>query len=207
MENVCLPAPALTSRSTPGIRSRCQRHTHNSHTFLYSQTPPASVEVCECLVSFDPLCRLYLRCQHAGASTSDTLRSRWAGKGRCICRAHTQRGELPCHKQVPLSCVVQLSTSLASMAVDEKAFAIHSMHKVALGGEGDRRGSTRHPSLKSHWQWVALCIYDGCYDVASSVGGHPPMTQLKFHYKNTWCEPSQYLAHEPTSENQNIKQG
>lgn len=98
-----------------------------------------------------PLCILYLRCLHVGASTSDTLRSRWAGKGRCICRAHTQRGEHPCHKQVPLSSVVQLSTSLASMAVDEKAFAIHSMHKVAIGGEGDRRGSTRHLSLKSHW--------------------------------------------------------
>ena len=37
------------------------------------------------------------------------------------------------------------------MVVDEKAFAIHSMHKVAVGDEGNRRGSTRHPSLKSHW--------------------------------------------------------
>ena len=37
------------------------------------------------------------------------------------------------------------------MGVDEKAFAIHSMHKVAVGDEGNRRGSTRHPSLKSHW--------------------------------------------------------
>jgi hypothetical protein len=159
----CLLADSRTdlSRSTPGIRSRCQRHS--SHTLIFPQTPRSSIEVCEVLVScIVPAYSSYLGCQHAGASSSDTLRSRWAGNGRCICRAHTLRGDLPCHKQVPLSCVVQLSTSLASMAVDEKAFAIHSMHKVALGNEDDRRGSTRHPSLKSHWDsWGGRHEYMG----------------------------------------------
>jgi hypothetical protein len=45
------------SRSTPGIRSRCQRHT--SHTIQISQTPPASVEVCE--VVFHASCRFVAR--------------------------------------------------------------------------------------------------------------------------------------------------
>jgi hypothetical protein len=48
------------------------------------------------------------------------------------------------------------------MSVDEKAFAIHSMHTVAVGNEGDRRGSTRHTPLKLHWySWGGRNEYMG----------------------------------------------